>query len=306
MEAKESTGEIILYQADGATRLEVKLRNDTVWLTQGQMAELFEKDRTVIGRHISNIFKEHELEEKVVCAKFAHTTAHGAIFGKTQEKEITLYNLDVIISVGYRVKSKRGILFRQWANKVLKDYLLRGYAVNLRQKELEGSVNDRLAKQDSKINEISGTVSELNKRVDFLVKTSRPVKQGVFFQGQIFDAYAFFERIIQKAQTHIILIDGYVDLSILERFATKKAGVSVDIYTGARAKISELDVQKFNAQYAMLTLHRTDKMHDRFLIIDGAELYHIGASLKDLGTRCFAFEKMDDAEFLIPEILKHL
>src|SRR5574344_415962 len=301
MEAKESTGEIILYQADGATRLEVKLRNDTVWLTQGQMAELFGTKRPAITKHLANIFKSGELDEKSTCSILEHMGNDNL-----QHYQTKLYNLDAILSIGYRVNSINATKFRQWANKVLKDYLLRGYAVNLSQKEMEGSVNDRLPKQDSKINEIRGKVSALNKRVDFLVKTSRPVKQGVFFQGQIFDAYAFFERIIQKAQTHIILIDGYVDLSILERFATKKAGVSVDIYTGARAKISELDVQKFNAQYAMLPLHRTDKMHDRFLIIDVAELYHIGASLKDLGTRCFAFEKMDDAEWLIPEILKHL
>ena len=133
METNELDNKIIIYQTDdGKTQLDVKLENETVWLTQAQMAELFQKDRTVIGRHIRNVFKEGELDEKVVSAKIAHTTQHGAIEGKTQRQEVTIYNLDVVISVGYRVHSVRGTRFRQWANGVLKDYLIKGYAINKR------------------------------------------------------------------------------------------------------------------------------------------------------------------------------
>lgn len=219
MEAKVNIGEIILYQADNTTRLEVKLENDTVWLTQGQMAELFETTKQNISLHINNAFKEHELDPKVVVKEFLTTTPHGALKGKVQHQRVAIYNLDVIISVGYRVKSIRGTLFRQWANKVLKEYLLRGYATNQRLLSIENQIDFHESK-----------IADLSDKIDLLIKAGKPPKQGIFFQGQIFDAYAFFEKIIQEAQAHIVLIDGYIDLSILERFAQKKAGLKVDIY----------------------------------------------------------------------------
>ena len=185
---ERQTGEIVLYQPDETIRLEVRMDDETVWLTQAQMAELFDKDRTVIGRHIRNIYKEEELEKDITCAKFAHMGIEG-----DQQYEYTVYNLDVIISVGYRVKSKRGTKFRQWANKVLKEYLLRGYAVNNRIERLE----QRMSRTEEKI--------------DFFVRTSLPPVEGVFYDGQVFDAYRFASDLIRKADRRIVLIDNYVD-----------------------------------------------------------------------------------------------
>lgn len=293
---KEEKGEVILYQADNSVKLEVKLENETVWLTQAQMAELFKTTKQNVSLHINNAFKEGELTPKATVKESLTVQTEGTRYIK---RKVAYYSLDVIISVGYRVKSNRGTLFRQWANKVLKDYLLRGYAVNQRLMLFEERMDARLSKHDSQI-------ADLTDKVDFFVKTTQPPKQGVFFQGQIFDAYAFFENLIQKAENHIVLIDAYIDLSVLERFAQKKPEVTIDLYTGPHAKVSDLDIKQFNRQYAGLSLHKADKMHDRFLVIDDKELYHIGASLKDLGTKCFAFQKMDDAEALIPDILRHL
>lgn len=202
------------------------------------------------------------------------------------DRPVAFYSLDVIISVGYRVKSKRGVEFRKWANSVLKEYLLKGYAVNQR--------IDRLERR----------VSKTEEKIDFFVRTSLPPVEGVFFQGQIFDAYAKFESFIQSAEHEIVLIDNYIDLSVLERLSKKQKDVKVTIYTDPKTKLSEQDIQKFNEQYLQLTLKHTTKAHDRFLIIDNKILYHIGASLKDLGKKCFAFEVLDSA--WIKEILKNL
>lgn len=192
-------GEIILYQPDETVRIEVRMGGETVWLTQQQMAELFDKDRTVIGRHIRNIYKEEELERDITCAKFAHMGLDG-----DQQYEYTAYNLDVIISVGYRVKSKRGTKFRQWANKILKEYLLRGYAVNNRINALERQV----AEQGSQLQVVK-------EKIDFFVRTSLPPVEGIFYDGQIFDAYRFVSDLIRKARRRITLIDNYVDNTVL-------------------------------------------------------------------------------------------
>ena len=178
-----TSGEIIMYQPDETISLEVRMGEESVWLTQQQMAELFSKDRTDIGRHIRNIYKEVELEKDITCAKFAHMGTEG-----DQQYEYTAYNLDVIISVGYRVKSQRGTRFRQWANKVLKEYLLRGYAVNSRIVALE----QHATKHDVEI-------QELQNKVDFFVRTSLPPVEGIFFDGQIFDAYTFVSDLIRSA-----------------------------------------------------------------------------------------------------------
>ena len=224
--------------------------------------------------------------EALVVAKFATTTQHGAIEGKTQTTESKFYNLDAILSVGYRVNSFNATMFRKWATSVLKEYLLKGYAVNQR--------IDRLERR----------VSKTEEKIDFFVRTSLPPVEGIFFQGQIFDAYAKFESFIQSAEREIVLIDNYIDLSVLERFSKKQKDVKVTIYTDPKTKLSEQDIQKFNEQYPQLTLKHTSKAHDRFLIIDDSTLYHIGASLKDLGKKCFAFEVLDSA--WIKEILKNL
>ena len=274
---ESNKGEIILYQPDETIRLEVRMGEDTVWLTQQQMAELFNKDRTDIGRHIRNIYKEEELERDITCAKFAHMGTEG-----DQQYEYTAYNLDVIISVGYRVKSKRGTKFRQWANKVLKEYLLRGYVVNTRIAALE----QHAAKQDLEI-------QELKSKVDFFVRTSLPPVEGIFFDGQIFDAYAQIVSLIKQAKTSIVLVDNYIDDSTLTMLSRRDAGVSATIYTRPLSAQQQLDVQRHNQQYTPITINICQRNHDRFLIIDD-EVYVFGASLKDAGKRLFAYIRMQE------------
>ena len=265
--------EIILYQPDNAIQLEVRIENETVWLTQAQMSMLFGRDRTVIGRHIRNIFAEGELQENMVCANFAHTTQHGAIKDKTQTIDIQSYNLDVIISIGYRVKSKQGTIFRQWANSILKDYILRGYAISQRFERLEYRV------------------TETENKIDFFVKTALPPVQGIFFEGQIFDAYVFAADLIKSAKKSIILIDNYIDETVLLLLSKRQAKVSAEIYTRQISSQIQLDLTRHNAQYEAIHISETDGFHDRFLLIDST-VYHIGASLKDLGKKLFAFSKM--------------
>ena len=258
--------------------------DDTVWLTQSQMAELFDKDRTVVGRHIRNIYKEEELEKDITCANFAHMGTEG-----DQVYENTAYNLDVIISVGYRVKSKRGTKFRQWANRVLKEYLLRGYTMNSRLTVLE----QQAAKQNAEI-------QSLKNKVDFFVRTSLPPQQGIFFDGQVFDAYQFASDLIRKAHKAIVLIDNYVDDTVLTILDKRSEGISATIYTQRINQQLQLDLDKHNAQYAPINVVQFNRAHDRFLLIDD-EVYHIGASIKDLGKKWFAFTLMRDitAEELI-------
>ena len=274
--AQPFEGEIIFYQPTENVRIEVRMGEETVWLTQHQMAELFNKDRTDIGRHIRNIYKEGELEKDITCAKFAHMGTEG-----DQQYEYTAYNLDVIISVGYRVKSQRGTKFRQWANKVLKDYLLRGYAVNSRIAALE----QHATKQDMEIH-------ELQNKVDFFVRTSLPPVEGIFFDGQIFDAYTFVSDLIRSAKKSIVLFDNYVDDTVLAMLDKRGEKVSATIYTQKVKQQLSLDLEKHNAQYQPIEVRLYDKVHDRFLCIDNT-VYHIGASMKDLGRKWFAFSKME-------------
>ena len=241
------------------------------------MAELFDKDRTVIGRHIRNIYREEELEQSITCAKFAHMGSDG-----DQEYEYTAYNLDVIISVGYRVKSKRGTKFRQWANKVLKEYLLRGYVVNTRIAALE----QHAAKQDVEI-------QELKSKVDFFVRTSLPPVEGIFFDGQIFDAYAQIVSLIKQAKTSVVLIDNYIDETTLTMLSRRDAGVSATIFTRPLSAQQQLAVQRHNQQYSPVTINICQHNHDRFLIID-EDVYVFGASLKDAGKRLFAYIRMQE------------
>lgn len=269
-----NTGEIILYQPDSTVQLEVRLEQETVWLSQVQMAQLFQRDRTVIGRHIKNIFKEGELNPSVVCAKFAHTTQHGAIQDKWQNSEIVMYNLDVIISVGYRVKSLRGTQFRIWATQTLKSYLLHGYAVTQRIENLERRVEEH------------------DRQIGFFVRTSLPPVEGVFYDGQIFDAYVFTANLIKSAEISIVLIDNYVDESVLTMLSKRAAGVSARVITRRIPEALQLDLTKHNQQYAPIVIEESPRYHDRFLIVDHT-VYHLGASLKDLGKKLFAFTKMN-------------
>ena len=275
----KSKNEIVIYQADDFTRVEVKIGEDTVWLNRQQIAELFNRDIKTIGKHINNVFSEGELMKEVVVAKFATTTQHGAIEGKTQIRNIEFYNLDVIISVGYRVKSRQGTQFRIWANKVLKDYLLKGYSLNNRMNRIEDKVD---------------MINQKVEQIDLQVNTTLPPVQGVFFNGQIFDAYSFVTGLIRKAKNSIIIIDNYIDETVLTMLQKREQGVKAEIYTQNLSKQLKLDIEKYNSQYSKVTVQKFADAHDRFFIIDRNEVYHLGASIKDLGKKWFAFTKIED------------
>jgi len=268
--------EIILYQPDEvAEHIEVRLKDETVWLNRNQIATLFGRDVKTIGKHINNVFDEGELQKKSTIANFATVQSEG---GRTVERNIEYYNLDVIISVGYRVKSKQGTQFRIWATRVIKDYLLKGYAINNRMNRLEDNFESLKSKVD---------------QIDVQISTHLIPNQGVFFDGQIFDAYELASRIIRSAKKEIILIDNYIDESTLIHLSKKTDKAKVLLLTKTITKQLALDVTKANEQYGNFEAKQFTNSHDRFLMIDRNELYHIGASLKDLGKKWFAFSKMD-------------
>lgn len=279
----ENQGEIILYQPDSEVKLEVRLEEETVWLTQAQMVELFSSTKQNISLHINNIFKEGELEQGATVKEYLTVQKEG---NRNVKRKITCYNLDVIISVGYRVKSVRGTQFRQWANGVLKEYLLKGYSVNQRLVTLERRIDSRLSEHDSHL-------AEIDRKIDFFVRTSLPPVEGIFYDGQLFDAYKFATDLIRSARKSLLLIDNYVDESVLLMLSKRNAGVTADIYTQTVSHQLQLDLQKHNSQYPPIGLHTYKKSHDRFLIIDETDVYHIGASLKDLGRKMFAFSKLE-------------
>ena len=262
--------EIILYQPDEAVKLEVRLSEETVWLTLNQMSLLFDRDKSVISRHIAAIFKERELDKNATVAKNATVQIES---GRQVIRQIEYYNLDVIISVGYRVKSIRGTQFRQWANRVLKEYLLKGYSVNKRFERLE----NRMAEAENKI--------------DFFVRTSLPPVEGIFYDGQMLEPFVFVNKLIRSAKKRIVLIDNYVDETVLLRLAERANGVKAKIYTQQTTPSFNVALAQHNNQYEPIDLSIFTKSHDRFLIIDN-DVYHIGASIKDLGKRWFAFCKM--------------
>jgi hypothetical protein len=273
--------EIILYRPNElAEHIEVSIdqEKETVWLTQSQIAELFQRDRTVITKHLRNIFSSDELDEKSNVQKM-----HIA----NSDKPVVLYNLDVILSVGYRVNSKQGTQFRIWANRVLKDYLLKGYTINTRMNRLEDNFESLKNKVD---------------QIDLQINTQLIPTQGIFFDGQVFDAYELTSRIIRSAKKNIVLIDNYIDESTFTHLSKKQSGVSVIILSKSTTNQLQLDMKKANEQYGGFELKPFNKSHDRFLIIDHNEVYHLGASLKDLGKKWFAFSKLDKQ--LVPGILQ--
>ena len=274
----EKSNEIIVYRPDSTLSLEVRVEDETVWLTQAQMTDLFQTTRNNITLHIRNIFKEGELEKSSVCKESLLTAADGKRY-KTK-----FYSLDVIISVGYRVKSLRGTQFRVWANKILKDYLLRGYSVNQRLLYMESRIDHRLVEHDCQLKELSD-------KVDFFLHTTLPPKEGVLFDGQIFDAYVFVCDLIRRAKKRIILIDNYVDETVLTLLDKRADGVNATIYTKRPDRMLRLDIRRHNDQYSQIDIRITSNIHDRFMVIDDI-LYHIGASIKDLGKKLFAFSKM--------------
>ena len=283
-------GEIILYQPDEAVKLDVRLEGETVWLTQAQIAELFGTRRQAITKHLKNIFDSEELNEESVCSILELTAADGKNY-KTK-----FYNLDAILSVGYRVNSKNASLFRRWANSVLKDYLLKGYSINQRLNEIEQRMDNRFL-------QIEKTITEHGKKIDFFVRTSLPPVEGIFFDGQIFDAYKFASELIKSARKSLLLIDNYVDESVLLMLSKRQSGVTATVYTQRITPQLQLDLDRFNSQYPPVDVRTCKLSHDRFLIIDDTEVYHIGASLKDLGKKWFAFSKMSVPAKVITNLL---
>lgn len=271
-------GEIVVFQPDEVMRLEVRVEDETVWLNRHQLAELFDRDVKTIGKHINNALRE-ELHGLPVVANFATTAGDGKTYS------VEYYNLDMILSVGFRVKSSRGVQFRRWANTILKEYLWRGYAINERLSVLEKNIYSRLCDHENRLD-------EQEKKIDFFVRTSLPPVEGIFYDGQIFDAYVFVAGLVKSAQRRVVLIDNYVDESVLLMLSKRAPGVSAEIQTGRLSSQFQLDVIKHNTQYEPVTVVQKQNIHDRFLIVDD-DVYHIGASLKDLGKKLFAFSKMN-------------
>ena len=273
-------GEIILYQPDEAIRLEVRMENETVWLTQEQIANLFGTKRPAITKHLNNIYNSGELDVDSTCSILEHMGNDGK-----QKYTTKYYNLDAILSVGYRVNSRNATLFRRWASSVLKEYLLKGYSINQRLSELEK------------------TVALHSEKIDFFVRTSLPPVEGIFYDGQIFDAYKFASDLIRSARKSLLLIDNYVDDSVLLMLSKRNPGVTATVYTQKITPQLQLDLDKYNDQYPPINIRTYRNSHDRFLIVDDKEVYHIGASLKDLGKKMFAFSKLEIDPGLITDKL---
>ena len=284
---EKTKNEIVVYQPDETIRLEVRLENDTVWLTQSQLCKLFGVVKSNVSYHLKNIFTTGELAYGATVQKIRTVRKES---GRNVVRELEYFNLDVIISLGYRINSKLGIQFRQWAAHILKEFMLRGYALNQRMNQIEDKVDRRLAEHD-------GRIFSLEEKVDFFVRTSLPPVQGVFYDGQVFDARVFATRHILSAKESIFLIDNWVDVVTLEILSKKAADVAVEIVTSRRGnRLSMGDITDFNEQYGGLTVRESANFHDRFLVIDDRALYLIGASLKDLGHKCFAFTRLDSSE----------
>jgi len=267
-------GEIVIYKTSDENnfQLEVRVEDETVWLTQAQMVTLFNSTKQNISLHINNIFKEGELDAGATVKEYLTVQQEGK---RKVKRKIALYNLDVIISVGYRVKSQRGTQFRIWANKILKDYLLKGYAINQR------------------VDKIEKKLIEHDQKFELLINTNLPPNEGIFYEGQIFDAWLFVSTLIKEANKDIILIDNYIDDTVLKLLSKRNPAVTATIFAGNLTSQFITDLKKHNAQYPEVVVKTFSKSHDRFLIIDGEVIYHIGASLKDLGKKWFAFSKIN-------------
>ncbi len=277
--------EIIIYQPDNqSVHLEVRIEDETVWLTQAQMVELFQATKQNISLHINNVFNEGELNTDSTVKEYLTVQTEGK---RLVKRKLFIYNLDVIISVGYRVKSKRGTQFRVWANKILKEYLLRGFVLHQRIDKIE----EKLIEHDEKF--------------DMLIKSDLVPNEGIFYEGQVFDAYSFVSRVIKSATNSIVLIDNYIDEDVLILFSKRKSSVNVVIYSANITPKMKLDITRFNTQYPKIEIKSFKQSHDRFLIIDQETVYHIGASLKDLGKKWFAFSKININATEMIDKLKH-
>jgi hypothetical protein len=259
---------IITYQSDTiSNQIDVIIEDEMLWLNRNQIAILFDRDIKTIGKHINNALKE-ELSDVSVVANFATTAKDGKIY------QVAHYNLDMILSIGYRVKSSRGVEFRKWSNTVLRSYLLKGYALQ------------------NRVETIEKKLYEHQNKIEQLLNTNLPLQQGIFFDGQLFDAYVFVSDLVKSAQKTIVLIDNYVDETVLVLLSKRKPNVKATVYTEKITPQFQQDINKYNAQYEPVSVVIEKKSHDRFLIIDETQVYHIGASIKDLGKRWFAFSKL--------------
>lgn len=277
--------DIVVYE-NGEIELKISADKDTIWASINDIAKVFDIDRSVVSKHIRNIFKDNELNKKVVCANFAHTTKHGSLLDKTQTRDIKYYNLDIVLAVGYRTNSSKAINFRQWATSVLKSYIQNGYAINTHK-----ITEQRLGILENDMQSIKSLIKN----------NTLEIKPGIFFNGQIFDAYMLLSDLIKSAKVSIILIDNYIDETILNLFS-KNQNVKFTIYTQNISKELKLDIQKYNKQYSNLEAKITKNFHDRFFICDET-VYHFGASFKDLGNRIFAVNKMN---ILVNDLIKNM
>ena len=260
-------GEIVVYQPDEITKLEVRLKDETVWLTQAQIAQLFGVKQPAISKHLKNIFDSGELSIHSVYSILEYTASDRKIY------KTGFYNLDAILSIGYRVNSRNATIFRQWANRVLKEYLLKGFTIQSNIKAFERHItNTVLTIQDNmntKLLDHEQRITECTEKIDFFIQSSLPPKQGIFFDGQVYDAYAFVAGLVRKAVRRIILIDNYIDDTVLTMIGKRAVGVDAIIYTERISKQLQLDIDKHNTQYPPIKVHTFTKAHDRFLIIDG-------------------------------------
>ncbi|PHS59108.1 MAG: DNA-binding protein [Sulfurimonas sp.] len=275
---------IIVY-GNGELEINVSIKEDTLWLTQKQIAELFAVTIPNISMHIKAIYKEDELDKNPTVKKYLTVQKEG---NREVTRDLEHYNLDVIISVGYRVNSIKATKFRQWATSILKEYISNGYSINS-----EKITNERFKELESDVNILKSQVNNISSGLD---DSSLKPKQKIFYDGQTFDAYIFIADIIKNAKTSIKLIDNYIDETVLILFS-KNQNIEVTIYTKIISKQLKLDLEKYNSQYSNLEIKMFNASHDRFLIIDEEEVYHIGASLKDLGKKWFGFSKMDSESF---------
>jgi len=270
---KESFGELAIYQTeDESPSLNIRIEDETIWLNQTQIVSLFASSKANISEHIKQIFESKELLAGSTVRNFRTVQIEGE---RKITRNITHYNLDMVISIGYRVNSLRATQFRIWATQVLKNYLLKGYAINQR------------------IENIEKKVYEHDRQIESLVMQALPPKEGIFYEGEIFDAYEKVVSFVKSAKKSIILIDNYIDETVLTLLTKRKKGVKTTIYTQNLTAQLKLDIKKHNSQYDPIEVIKFVKSHDRFLIIDNMTVYHIGASIKDLGKKWFAFSRIE-------------
>lgn len=286
----EVQGEVIFYQPDNTMRLEVRLEDETVWLTQQQMVTLFQSSKANVSEHIRNIYDQGELEQEATVRNFRTVRKEG---NRMVNRTLTYYNLDTIISVGFRVNTKRGIMFRQWANRTLKEYLLRGYAFHQQMIAMQRQIDVRLKEQNERLSAVENHLHEHDQKFDMIVKTPELPNEGVFFDGQIFDAFKLVMQLIKSAEHRIILIDNYINEEILTMFDQRANGVTACIYTARIDSAMQLAIQRHDAQYDPIPVNVFRMSHDRWLIIDD-KVYHFGASLKDLGKKWFGVSLYQD------------